>query len=64
MREYGKNPQGGMYAYVRDKGRAWIESVNSLQGIALVRFDANIGRRSRVYKVNLCDIDFTREWRF
>ena len=57
-------PQGGMHAYLKDRGRVWVESINTFNGTALVRFDADLGTRSRVHSVALDAIDFTREWRF
>lgn len=59
-----RKPQGGVYAYLIDRGRVWVESINSVTGTALVWFDPNLGRRSRQHKVNLSQIDFNREWRF
>ena len=59
-----RKPQGAVHAYVVDQGRAWVESINTLHGTALVRFDANTGMRSRCHKVRLDQIDFTREWKF
>lgn len=61
-----RSPQGGVYAYVLDRGRVWVESVSSLgpNGTALVRFDPNEGMRSRVHKVPLNQVDFDREWKF
>ena len=68
-------PQGGMYAYYAGPsgpsisgslvatGRVWVESINSLKGTALVRFDPGEGMRSRAYSVRLTDVDFSREWR-
>lgn len=60
----GRKPQGGVWAYLKGHGRVWVESIASLHGTALVRFDANTGFRSRVKKVQLAEIDFEREWRF
>ncbi len=57
-------PQAGMYAYVIDRGRVWVESFNSLKQTALVRFDCNTGMRSRCHTVPLSQVDFTREWKF
>lgn len=57
----GRKPQGGVHAYIANRGRAWIESIHSLNGTALVRFNAGIGMRSRCEKVKLSDVDFTRE---
>ena len=57
-------PQAGMYAYWRDHGRVWVESVNPRRGAALVRFDAKTGMRSLRVAAPLAEIDFTRECRF
>jgi hypothetical protein len=57
-------PQGGMFVYVKNRGRAWVQSINSLTRTALVRFDCNDGMRSRVHKFSFDQIDFTREWKF
>lgn len=57
-------PQGGMYAYVKDRGRAWVESIDTLKGTAKVRFDPGEGMRGRVVTVPLSSVDFRREWRF
>ena len=57
-------PQGGMYAYHIDHGRVWVETINSLEHTAIVRYDAKTGVRSRCHTVPLREIDFTREWRF
>lgn len=59
-----RKPQGGVHAYVIDRGRAFVESIHCMNGTALVRFDAGIGMRSRCEKVKLSDVDFTREWKF
>ena len=56
-------PQGGMFALWKDHGRVWVESIHTLEGIAIVRFDCNDGTRSRVSKAPIAQIDFTREWR-
>lgn len=58
-----RKPQGAVYAYLADRGRVWVESINSAQGTALVRFDPNLGMRSRVHKVSLAALDFDREWK-
>ena len=63
MNKINDNPQGGMFALWKDHGRVWVESINTLTGMALVRFDCNDGTRSRVRKVPIAQIDFTREWR-
>lgn len=63
----GDSPQGNMYALVTSgerRGRVWVESINSLKGTALVRFDPNEGMRSRAYTVPIQAVDFTREWKF
>ena len=59
-----RKPQGGVHAYLIDRGRVWVESINSLKGTALVRFDCKTGIRSRARTVKLVEIDFTREWKF
>jgi hypothetical protein len=59
-----RNPQGGVYAYLIDQGRVWVESINSIRQSALVRFDPGEGLRGRVKVVRLSSIDFSREWRF
>lgn len=58
-----KKPQGAVYAYVKDRGRVWVESINTLEGSALVRFDPGEGMRGRTFKVPLDTIDFEREWK-
>lgn len=58
-----RKPQGGVYAYLIDHGRVWVESFNSMKGTALVRFDPGLGMRSRVKSVQLSQIDFNREWK-
>lgn len=55
---------GGVYAYLKDRGRVWVESIHGLDGTARVRFDPGQGMRSRVHKVRIADIDFARQWRF
>lgn len=59
----GRRPQGGVYAYHRDRGRVWVESINTAKGTAIVRYDAGTGTRSTARAVPLGDLDFTREWR-
>lgn len=56
--------QGGVHAHLRNQGRVWVESVNSLTRTAIVRLDPGEGVRSRAKKVLLDSIDFGREWRF
>ena len=51
-------PQGGVYAYWRDHGRVWVESIHSLNGTAMIRPDPGIGMRGHVKKVALRDLDF------
>ena len=57
-------PQGATWAYLKDQGRVYVENFNSLKRTANIRFDPGLGMRSRVRKVNLDDLDFTREWKF
>ena len=64
MPALARKPQGGVYAYWRDHGRVWVESINTLKGTALVRFDPGLGMRSRQHAVKLAFIDFNREWKF
>lgn len=59
-----RKPQGAVYAYVKDQGRVWVESINSLKGTALVRFDPGQDMRSRARTVSMAAVDFTREWKF
>ena len=70
-----RSPQGGVHAFYRggdhgisgsllNPGRAWVESINSLKGTAIIRYNPNEGTRSRAYAVRLADIDFNREWKF
>ena len=57
--ERKRRPQGGVYATVTSgglTGRVWVESWNSLNGTALVRFGKGFG--SRVRKVPVSSIDF------
>lgn len=58
------SPQGGVHAYVLDRGRAWVESINSIKETALIRWDAGLGKRSRCYTIQLSQVDFTRQWKF
>jgi len=59
-----RKPQGGVYAYYINRGRVWVESFNSITSTALIRFDPGEGVRSRVHKVRLSQLDFSREWKF
>jgi hypothetical protein len=53
-----------VHAYVRDRGRAWVESCDAAKGTAAVRFDPGFGVRGRIEHVRLESIDFSREWKF
>lgn len=60
-----RNPQGGVFAqcvaYIKDEvksGRVWVESINSLDGTALVRFDCGDRPRSVCHKVSLLALEF------
>jgi hypothetical protein len=57
-------PQINVHAYAIDRGRVWVETIDAAKKTALIRFDANLGRRSRVHEIRLADIDFSREWKF
>jgi len=57
-RKYPRQPQGGVYALLTGRGRVWVESINSIKGTALVRFDAGEGTRSSARTVPIAAIDF------
>jgi hypothetical protein len=57
--------QGGILAMWRPRpgisgaanpGRVWVESINSLKGTAIVRYDTGEGLRSRAYTALLSDL--------
>ncbi len=63
LKTYPRSPQGGTYAMATHpktggRGRAWVESINSLKRTALVRFDSDEGTRSRAYSVPLSSVEF------
>lgn len=64
--------QGGIFAFwtpakgisgSAQPGRVWVESINSIKGTALVRYDAGDGMRSRQFCARLLDLQQTaRGW--
>ena len=49
------NPQKGISGSA-NPGRVWVDSINSVKGTAIIRFDANTGMRSRAFSARLVDL--------